>query len=799
MKLTLVRRFRRSRGLTLTAAVTLLATVALTASSTPQPIEEVSLATSTPTGPMELPDEWMTAQRMSDGSTELSTAKYARARGEADQITGHTRKAYRHLAERKWNFFGPSNIGGRVVDIAVDPQVPDQVFIAAASGGVWRSSDAGATFQTAWPDGWTQSMGAVAMTSGGVLLAGTGEAQPGGGSITFGGDGIYRSTDRGETWRHVGLKDSHAIARFAIDPGNENRIFAAAAGNLFVPGGERGVYLSEDGGQTWRRALAPPNPTTGATEVVIDPSNPRRVYAAMWDHLREPHQRTYGGPGSSLWRSDDGGRNWQRMTNGLPTDADQGRWGLALAPDDPQRLYAYVGTALGPFRAFFRSDDGGDSWTQTPVTAGQASQSTFSWWFGKLFVDPTDADHVFLTGVNLMRSTNGAQSFSSVGGVHADQHTMRWDPKVPGRVYLGNDGGFYRSQANGASGWAKSTYEPYTQFYTVDVAETDPVLKVGGAQDNGCNRGYTGVGGPWSAIGCGDGLQVIIHPEQPNIVFGCSQYGSCYRSENSGAAPRQNIGAGQTTSDRRNWLTPLQFDPSDPNVMYYAGNIVNRSTDNGRTWTPISPDLTGGGPNDPSGYPWGTVTTIAAAPTDGNKLYVGTDDGRLWWTDVLGGTWHRVDPGQLPGTWVTRLAVHPTDKNIAYATFSGFRSGSDRAHVMITRDGGRTWQDIGQGLPDAPVNFIAPTADGLLLVGTDVGVFMSAWNGGEWAALGRNLPQAAVMYLRYHETSRQLTAATFGRGVYDLTVPKCPAASTRLPLKPTGVGVVGVLASCGKR
>ncbi|WP_240033064.1 WD40/YVTN/BNR-like repeat-containing protein [Micromonospora globbae] len=795
MKLTLIRRYR---GLTMTAAVALLATVALTASSTPGPAQEVSLATSTPTGPMELPDEWMTAQRMSDGSTDLSTAKYTKARGEADLVAAHTRKAYRHLAERPWSFFGPSNIGGRVVDIAVDPQVPDQVFIAAASGGIWRSGDAGATFETAWPDDGTQSMGAVAMTSDGVLFAGTGEAQPGGGSITFGGDGIYRSTDRGKTWRHVGLRDSHAIARFAIDPTDEDRIFAAASGNLFKPGGQRGVYLSENGGDSWRQVLAPPNPTTGATEVLIDPTNPRRMYAAMWDHLREPHQRTYGGPGSSLWRSDDGGRTWQRMTNGLPTDADQGRWGLALAPNDPQRLYAYVGTALGPFRAFYRSDDGGDTWTQTPVTAGQASQSTFSWWFGKLFVDPTNADHVFLTGVNLMRSTNGAQSFSSVGGVHADQHTMRWDPKVPGRVYLGNDGGFYRSEANGAGGWVKSTYEPYTQFYTVDVAETDPVLKVGGAQDNGCNRGYTGVGGPWSAIGCGDGLQVIIHPEDPTIVFGCSQYGSCYRSENSGAAPRQTIGAGQTTSARRNWLTPLQFDPSDPDVMYYAGNIVNRSTDNGRTWTAISPDLTGGGPNDPSGYPWGTITTIAAAPSDGDTLYVGTDDGRLWWTDDLGGTWHQVDPAQLPGTWVTRVAVHPTDEDIAYATFSGFRSGSDRPHVMITRDGGRTWSDIGQGLPDAPVNSIVPTADGLLLVGTDVGVFMSAWNGGEWAALGTDLPQAPVMYLRYHEPTRQLTSATFGRGVYDLTVPRCPAASTKLPLKPTGVGVVGVLSSCKK-
>ncbi|SCL45186.1 Uncharacterized protein GA0070606_0642 [Micromonospora citrea] len=786
---------RGRRALPVAAALALLTAAALT-TSTPSARGEESLATSSPTGPMELPAEWMTAQRLSDGSTNLSAAKYAKARGEANRLAARTRSVYRPLADGDWRFFGPGNIGGRVVDIAVDPQVTDQIFIAAASGGIWRSADAGATFAPAWPDGGTQSMGAVAMTTDGVLFAGTGEAQPGGGSITFGGDGVYRSRDRGRTWQRVGLENSHAIARFAIDPGDQDRIFAAAAGNLFVPGGERGVYLSEDGGDTWRQALAPPNATTGATEVVIDPRNPNRVYAAMWDHLREPHQRTYGGPGSSLWRSDDGGRNWQRMTNGLPTDADQGRWGLALAPSDPDRLYAYVGTALGPFRAFYRSDDGGDTWTQTPVNANQASQSTFSWWFGKLFVDPADANHVFLTGVNLRRSTDGARSFGNVGGVHADQHVLRWDPKVPGRAYLGNDGGFYRSDDNGVGGWVKSTYEPYTQFYTVDVAETDPVLKVGGAQDNGCNRGYSGVGGPWNAIGCGDGLQVIIHPENPNIVFGCSQYGSCYRSENAGAAPRQSIGPGQTTSDRRNWLTPLQFDPSDPNVMYYAGNVVNRSTDNGRTWTAISPDLTGGGPNDPSGYPWGTITTIAAAPTDGDKLYVGTDDGRLWWTDDLGGTWNRVDPAQLPGTWVTRVAVHPSDANIAYATFSAFRSGSDRAHVMMTRDGGRTWTDIGRGLPDAPVNSVVPTSDGLLLVGTDVGVFVSAWNGGEWASLGAELPAAAVMYLRYHEPTRQLTAATFGRGVHDLTVPRCPAASTRLPLRDPGAGVVGVLASC---
>jgi photosystem II stability/assembly factor-like uncharacterized protein len=776
--------------LVLVTAVTLVASLVSASDQNP-------LATTTPTGPMELPDEWMATQRMSDGSTEISAATYTSARSQADKIAQRTRSMYRHLGELDWEFFGPANIGGRVVDVVVDPEVDDQIFIAAASGGVWRSSDAGMTYVSVWPDSWGQGMGALAMTSDGVLFAGSGEAQPGGGSITFGGNGVYRSHDRGETWEHLGLEDSHAIARFAIDPGNEDRLFAAAAGNLFTPGGERGVYLTEDGGDTWTQVLAPPNDTTGATEVVIDPDDPNRVYAAMWDHLREPHQRTYGGPGSSLWRSDDAGTTWERMTNGLPTDDDQGRWGLTLAPSNPDRLYAYVGTALGPFRAFYRSDDGGDTWTQTPLTAAQASQSTFSWWFGKIWVDPAYQDHVFLAGVNLMRSTNGGDSFASSGGVHADQHKMVWDARVPGRVYLGNDGGMYRSDANGVSNsWTKATHEPYTQFYSVDVAETDPVLKVGGTQDNGCNRGYNGVGGAWNSIGCGDGLQVIIHPENPATVFGCSQYGSCYRSENSGGTPRQTIGANQTTSDRRNWFTPLQFDPSDPDVMYYAGNIVNRSTDNGRTWTAISPDLTGGGPNDPAGYPWGTVTAVAAAPTDGDKLYAGTDDGKVWWTDDLGVNWTEVDPSQLPGTWVTRIAVHPADADIAYATFSGFRSGSDRPHVMVTQDGGRTWTDIGKGLPDAPVNSVIPTPDGLLLVGTDVGVYISAWNGGEWAALGADLPMAAVLYMRYHEPSRQLTAATFGRGIYDITVPTCRAASTKLPLRAPGVGVTGALASC---
>lgn len=768
--------------------------------------------TALPTGPMELPDDWLMHQRLSDGSTSLPPAKFAAARAEAAAVRGKAHGAFPGVLGDRWDLFGPTNIGGRVVDIAIDPEVDDQLFVAAASGGIWKSSDAADTFESVWPDEHGLGMGAVAMTSDGVLFAGTGETQPGGGSTTYAGDGLYRSHDRGESWERVGLEDTRRIGRIAIDPTDEDRIFVAASGDLFVPGDDRGVYRSTDGGDTFEQVLAGLNGTTGATEVVIDPDNPSRVYAAMWDHLRQPEGRTYGGPGSSLWRSDDGGDSWERMTNGLPgvDDHNQGRWGLALAPSNPQRLYAYTGNVIGTFRAFYRSDDGGDSWVNTGTTAGQASQSTFHWWFGKIWVDPTDEDHVFLAGVQLRRSTQAGQggTWSTSGGIHVDQHKMAWDPDVPGRVYLGNDGGTYRSDNNGVSqSWTKSTYEPYTQFYTVDVSESDPELKVGGTQDNGCNRGYNGRLGPWNSIGCGDGLQVIIHPEDPTIVFGCSQYGSCYRSTNSGSPPRTTVttsGRGvvwDTTRRGRNWFSPLQFDPNDPDVMYFGTTHVNRSVDNGLTWTAISDDLTGGGPDDAAGYPWGTITTLAAAPTNSDKLYVGTDDGKLWWTDDLGSNWNEVDPAQLPGTWVTRVAIHPDDENIAYATFSGFRAGSDRPHVMRTTDGGNNWVDISgvdggkYPLPDAPVNSVVPTTDGLLIVGTDVGVFLSTWAGGEWVPLGSDLPAAPVLYLRYHEGIRELSAATFGRGIYDIRVPVCPGVRTNLPLPEPGVGVER-LASC---
>ena len=712
------------------------------------------------------PEDWFITQRVTHGG--IPAGALERAGAQAAALTLATGQSDSQLAAARWKFVGPTNIGGRVVDIAVDPVIADTIYVAAATGGVWKSKDRGARFTSIWPAANPQSMGALLITSSGTLFAGTGEANPGGGSLTYGGGGIYRSLDVGRTWQLVGLTNSGAIGRLAVDPNNPQHIFAAAAGQLYNHGGERGVYKSTDGGSTWTQVLAGDNDTTGAVDLAIDPSNPNRVFAAMWDHLREPDLRTYGGVGSGVYRSTDGGSTWQRLTNGLPaSSATIGRIGIALAASNPQRLYAIVNQTNGLFQGFYKSDNGGDSWTKLPNSSTlSGAQSTYGWWFGRVWVDPLDQTHVFAAGVYLCESKNSGSSFTGAFSPHADDHAMAWDLKVPGRVYLGNDGGTYRSDVNGSNDqWTSAVSQPFTQFYTVDVSEQDDSRLVGGAQDNGVNRSYGGTG--WNTYVGGDGLEALIDPIDQNMVYGCSQYGVCARSTNGGDSTFDFTGA--TTSSRRNWLTPVQFDPANPAVLYYAGNQINRSVDRAVHWAVISPDLTGGPGRDPN-YPFGTITTVAGAKTDPNRVLAGTDDGRLWFTTNLGGNWTQVADPDVPGTWVTRVTVDPVNANVAYATFSGFRSGAELPYVLKTADGGATWASIVGNLPQAPVNDIV-VAGSALYVGTDVGVFGSANGGRKWRAAGSALPNVPVTDLEYRATSNSLYAATFGRGIFMLTLP----------------------------
>ena len=721
------------------------------------------------------PDEWLLSMRLAGGT--ITPAQLRRASLQAERLGRMTEAASPSLAQTSWTFEGPEVIGGRIVDLAVDPLAPDTLYAAAATGGVWKSTDAGGELRPAWPTGLNQAVGALAITSTGTLYAGTGESNPGGGSLTFGGKGVYASSDGGAHWNPLGLAGSERISRIAVDPADEARILVAATGPLFTPGGERGVYLSDDAGQTWKRVLKGDNATTGASDVHVDPLDPNRVYAVMWDHLRVPDFRRYGGPGSGIYRSTDGGTNWQRLAGGLPPPGPNvGRIGLGVAPTDPDRLYAIYVDSAGSFSGFFTSANGGDSWTQPPNSSVlSSSQATYGWWFARIWVDPADPLHVFVAGVPLVVSSNGGITWQSQESFHADQHAMAWDPKAPGRVYLGNDGGVYRSETNGQPPWAFGAVQPFTQFYTLDVGEQDPTRIVGGAQDNGCNRSYSASDpSDWNTYACADGLETLISFENQNVVYGCSQYGSCVRSLNGGDTV-SSLGA--TTSQRRNWLTPLVFAPNDADVMYYAGNIVNRSTNGGQSWSAISPDLTGGDPHPEDPYPFGTVTTVAAARSNPLVLYAGTDDGRVWHTNSGGPPWSLALDPDLPKRWVTRIVVDPDNAGVAYVTFSGFRNEDRAPYVLKTVDGGVGWTDITSNLPQAPVNVLA-LAGTTLIVGTDLGVFLTTDGGATWLRVGRGLPKAPVMDIRYHQPTNRLCAATFGRGMWKVQLPG-PFASHR--------------------
>jgi photosystem II stability/assembly factor-like uncharacterized protein len=734
-------------------------------------------------GPAE-PDDYFLFQRSTRGGLP-ETKDFTRAVRQAQEVRGEAAPvAAAARSHDRWELEGPTNIGGRLADLAVDPRRPDTVYVSAATGGVWKTTDGGATMQRAWPDDGAQAMGAIAIGSDGAIWAGTGELNPGGGSITFGGTGVYRSDNGGRSWRKRGLRKSGTTGEIVVHPTNPRTVYVAAGGDLFRAGGDRGIYKTTNGGSSWKRVLAPATPFTGGADLVMDPRNPNRLYAAMWDHRREPDVRTYGGVGSGLWRTDNGGATWKRLENvvsaptpadptGLAVDQSLGRIGVALSPSNPDRVYVITTHTFGQDKGFFVSNDGGESFTRNTLPG---SQGGFGWWFGRIWVDPSDPNHLFVAGVNLRQSFDGGLTWGNSSGVHADQHAMAWDPKVADRVYLGNDGGLYRSDVDGATQtWTKATFEPYTQHYQVEVAETDPSRITGGTQDNGCIRSWTPAGaGDWNGYGCGDGEYVPIDWSNANIYYGCSQYGSCRRYDDT-TGTSSNIQDG-AASVRWNWHSPLVIDPNDPAVIYFGGNQLNRSTDRGDTWTAISPphpdDLTGTfeeGRNDPIYRNWGTITTIGLSKSAPETLYAGTDTGRLWKTEDLGATWTEFVGEGLPKRWVTRVAIDPRDEDTVYVTFSGFRNGEDAAHVYRTTNGGRRWRNISGNLPNAPVNDVVLDSGRRgtdVYVGSDVGVFVLEDDRRRWESVGRGLPLAPVLDLRLHQPTDTLFAGTFGRSAW---------------------------------
>ena len=763
------------------------------------------------------------APTLNDGQLS-SPAQVSQARQQASAIPAGDANS--------WQFTGPTNIGGRVADLAVDPATtPSTVYAAVTSGGIMKSTDGGDKWSPAWPSSGTQAMGALARGPDGTLWAGTGEANPSGGGDTFLGDGIYKSADGGKTWQQWGLPSSGAFGRIAVGPHDPGDVWAAASGWISPISSQRGLYHLTNGGKDWKLALAPPNGTTGAIDVAIDPANPDIILASLWDRYRNNGSFHYGGTGSGLYRSTDGGNTWTRLDNssitgpvcswdqthsGLNADPDLGRIGIAFAPSDPNRVYIEFSGANGPDKGFYVSNDAGRSWACGGGEPGSVTGG-YEWVFGRVWVDPANESHIFAADVSLRESTDGGNTWHNSSGLHSDHHGMAWDPKAPDRIYEGDDGGVYVSTQNGASGtWTHAQVEPWNQSYHLSVSQQDPLRQVTGLQDQGSIRTWTPGVEPtdltqWNPYGGGDGHWVQINPDNELAYYECLQPTpptvNCARFADSAAT-------GPATTTRTNFSSPalpsgtrittdmpLVLDPADPDYVYIGGTSIARSGDGvvsgTGAWTLISPTT----PDSPDSLPgpvpasevnpdayyaneYGAVTEIAPAKSTGTPaspattIYAGTDTGKLWKTTNATATpssavtWTQLGAGVLPQRWVTSIVADPADARHVFVSFSNYKEGDLAANVWETTDGGATWTNISGNMPNAPVWMLTyDQSRNQLYASTDFGVFYLKNGQKNWARLGSGLPNCPVLDVKLSGDGKTIYAATFGRGIYTMPVP----------------------------
>ncbi|MBC8487211.1 MAG: T9SS type A sorting domain-containing protein [Bacteroidetes bacterium] len=666
-----------------------------------------------------------------------------------------------------WEFAGPTNIGGRITDVEMYPTNMEIIYIGAASGGVFKTMDAGNSWISIFDDALSLSIGDIALAPSDpdVIYVGTGEANAGGGSLAYDGIGIYKSTDAGNTWNYLGLEESRNIGRMVVHPDNPDILYVAAMGNLFANTPERGIYKTSNGGQTWENVLFVSD-STGGIDIVIHPTNPDTLYAAMWERIRRPNRRSYGGWTCGIYVTYNEGHTWTELTNGLPSPGNNiGRIGIDISKSEPNILYAIYADKTGYFEGVYKTTNGGNTWTQTNDGSLTNCYVSYGWWFGRISVDPVDPEIAYVIGLDLYKTSNGGNSWSNISSldVHVDQHGLYAHPENNNFVFLGNDGGLYISQ-NGGNSWTWINNLPITQFYTCEVDNQYPYRLYGGTQDNGTNRTMAGGTDDWENIYWGDGFYVLVDPENNNYVYAEYQYGNFARSTNGGSSFSAAMN-GISSSDRKNWNTPVVFDPSNPEILYYGANRLYKSTNHAGLWSAISTDLS----NGPGGgnLTYGTITTISVSPVNPEIIYVGTDDGNVWVGDDNGTEWEYISSA-LPVRWVTRVAADPFEENTAYVTFSGYRYDEFLPHIFKTTDKGQNWEDISGNLPEAPINDIIPDSenDSTLYIATDVGVFVTRNSGEIWEMLGTNLPNVPVCDLTIHNGTRKLIAATYGRSMY---------------------------------
>jgi len=677
--------------------------------------------------------------------------------------------------------------GGRAT-VAVGVRQNPHVYYMGTTGGVFKTENAGASWQPISDDDFgTAAVGAIAVAPSdpNVIVVGMGES-PFRNIASSQGDGVYKSTDAGKSWARIGFEDLRQTGEIRIHPNDPDTIWVAAQGNAYAETDTGGVYKSTDGGSSWRRVLTPLNRTTGAVDLAIDMSNPRVLYAALWDNHRDPWALRSGGPGSGIWRSTDGGENWERLTDDLPDG--MGKIGIAASPARAGRVWAVI-EADGEDGGLYRSDDGGDSWSQVNSERILIARS---WYYMHVFADPNDENTVYVMNAPFMKSIDGGRTFQRVETPHGDNHYLWINPDNSKWMVNANDGGANVSFDGGTS-WSRQDNQPTAQFYRVNTDNAFEYRIYGGQQDNSTvaikSRSRDGRIGrdDWDVHGGCESAYVAMDPRNPRYTYaGCylgliDEYDTKTRTTRSVKA-YEEVGLGVVAEDakyRFNWNAPIHVSHHDANVIYHGANVLLKSVDRGFNWTEASPDLTrneadkqgkGAGPyTNENIEQYNTIFAFDESPHDANTMYVGTDDGLVHVTRDGGASWTDVTPSGVGRGLINTVAISPHDPATAYVVAMRYKDGDNRPYAWSTSNYGRSWKSIARGLPEE--HFVRviredTSREGLLFAGMERGLFVSFNSGDDWQPLQTNLPVVPITDLQVRRND--LVLATQGRAFWIL-------------------------------
>ena len=721
-----------------------------------------------------------------------------------------------------WQFLGPTNLSGRATDVeAVMPKGENYtIWVATASGGVWKTDNEGISWESTFDDQVTTDIGDLAIDpkNPDVVWVGTGEANIFRSSMA--GCGIYKTTDGGDSWKNMGLENTNTIGRVVINPDNTNIVYVAASGNEWTTNPDRGVYKTTDGGKTWKKILFIDD-MTGANDLVMDPSDPNTLYACTWQRIRKKWNdpRTYAGySGSGIWKTTDGGQNWKQINTGLPVPEHRGRIGIDISPSNPQVLYILLDNyeiaykakegqtdAYGRPRAdvikgaaVYKTTNGGEAWElmsgKSKAMKGymEGHSGTYGWVFSQIRVDPQDENKIYTMGLFLNTSTDGGKTFKRESRIHMDHHALWVDPQNSNYMLSGNDGGVYVSY-DGGDNWKHFIDIPVIQFYNVGYDMGDPFKVYGSVQDHfsfsgevKLNRGRDNIPPvEWESAPGGEGSTHAVDPRDPNIVYSCGFYGSLSRSDLGKGGRSKDILPVMDEGEkplRGQWVAPFILSPHNPDIIYHAMQYVFRSKDMGSTWERISPDLTYNDLNKIGDISYQTISAISESPIKYGLIYAGTDDGRLHVTKNGGEEWTEILSGLPKDKWISRVVASKYEMGRVYMAQNGKRDDDFQVYLWTSVDYGKTWTDISANIPIGPVNVIREDLinPDILYVGTDIGVYISKNRGKSWEVLG-DLPSTYVHDLIIHPRDNIMVIATHGRGMFALDMNSVSSRGSRFP------------------